>query len=346
MNASLDPSMNLPMGAMPGQMPATLLGTKLLWGSVAVLGVAVLAMGATLVNLQSQNQAVTMQRALAKTQAPADLLAMAPPAAGLAHTGAGAAASLAPGETLVTDKQVPPTIIIHNHMTPPVATEPMRPVHQHQAQRPAAPAQRTQAVQTTPSTSSAQVAQAPQAAPAAVPVATTVPSAPQVIAQAPGQNAPVVYSGYPPVVNGQPPVQTVSHPPVAQQPSSTLGTVESVTPAQRNAKAGGLGVVAGGVLGALVGNQIGKGSGRTLGTIVGAVGGGFAGNAIEKQMKKETVYQVGVRMDDGSLRTIEQASAPSIGSRINLNPASQAANTAPISPSTRPAVVTVGSERA
>ena len=343
MNASLDSTMNVPLGAMPGQMPATPLGTKLLWGSVAVLGVAVLAMGATLVNLQSQNQAVTMQRALAKAQAPADLLALAPPAAGVANSGAGAAASLAPGETLVTDKPVPPTIIIHNHMAPPVATEPMRPVHQ--AQRPAATAQRTQAAQAMPSV---HAAQAPQAVPAPVPVATTapVPSAPQVIAQAPGQNAPVVYSGYPPVVNGQPSVQTVGHPPVAQQSSSTLGTVESVTPVQRNAKAGGLGVVAGGVLGAIVGNQIGKGSGRTLGTIVGAVGGGFAGNAIEKQMKKETVYQVGVRMDDGSLRTIEQASAPSIGSRVNLNPASQAANTAPISPSTRPAVVTVGSERA
>ena len=344
MNASLDSTMNVPMGAMPGQMPATALGTKLLWGSVAVLGVAVLAMGATLVNLQSQNQAVTMQRALAKAQAPADLLALAPPAAGLAHTGAGAAASLAPGETLVTDRPVPPTIIIHNHMTPPVATEPMRPVHQHQAQRPAAPAQRTQAVQTTPSTSSAQVAQAPQAVPAATTV--PMPSAPQVVAQAPSQSAPVVYSGYPPVVNGQPPVQTVSHPPVAQQPSSTLGTVESVTPVQRNAKPDGLGVVAGGVLGAIVGNQIGKGSGRTLGTIVGAVGGGFAGNAIEKQMKKETVYQVGVRMDDGSLRTIEQASAPSIGSRINLNHASQAVHQAPAYRSTTPAVVTVGSERA
>ena len=327
MNASLDPSMNAPMGAMPGQMPATPLGTKLLWGSVAVLGLAVLAMGATLVNQQSQNQAVTMQRAQAKTQAPSDLLALAPPAAGVPNAGTGAVASLTPGETLVTDKPVPPTIIIHNHMAPPVAAERVRPVHQ--AQRPAAPVQQTQAVQATPSTPLAQVAQAPQ-----------------MVTQAPSQSAPVVYSGYPPVVNGQPAVQTVSQPPLAQQPSSTLGTVESVTPVQRNAKTGGLGVVAGGVLGALVGNQIGKGGGRTLGTIVGAVGGGFAGNAVEKQMKKETVYQVGVRMDDGSLRSIEQANAPSIGSRINLNPASQAANQAPVSPTIRPAVTAVGSERA
>lgn len=334
MNANFDPSMNAPIGAMPGQMPATPLGTKLLWGSVAVLGVAVLAMGATLVNLHSQNQAATVQRTQGKAQAPAELLALAPPAAGLAHTGTGAAASLAPGETLVTDKQVPPTIVIHNHMPPPAATEPMRPVYQ--SQRPAAPVQRVQAVQAAPTMPSAQVAHAPQATPvvvpAAVPVAITAPTpgAPQVVAQAPSQHAPVVYSGYPPV---------------AQQPSSTLGTVESVTPVQRSAKAGGLGVVAGGVLGAIVGNQIGKGSGRTLGTIVGAVGGGIAGNAIEKQMKKETVYQVGVRMDDGSLRTMEQASAPAIGSRIDLKHASQAAITAPTSPSTSPAMVTPGSER-
>ena len=69
-------------------------------------------------------------------------------------------------------------------------------------------------------------------------------------------------------------------------------------------------MVAGGVLGAVVGNQIGKGSGRTLATVLGAVGGGIAGNSIEKNMKKETVYQVQVRMEDGSIRSVNQATAP------------------------------------
>jgi outer membrane lipoprotein SlyB len=101
---------------------------------------------------------------------------------------------------------------------------------------------------------------------------------------------------------------------------NNCGTVEAVTPIQRNAREGsGVGVVAGGVLGAVVGNQIGKGSGRTLATVLGAVGGGLAGNTIEKNMKKETVYQVQVRMEDGSLRTLEQSSPASIGARVTVD---------------------------
>nr|MBP6494794.1 glycine zipper 2TM domain-containing protein [Rhodoferax sp.] len=74
-----------------------------------------------------------------------------------------------------------------------------------------------------------------------------------------------------------------------------------------------------GVLGAIVGNQIGKGSGRAVATVAGAVGGGWAGNAIEKNMKKTTVYQVHVRMEDGSLKTIEQASPAAVGARVTVD---------------------------
>jgi len=98
------------------------------------------------------------------------------------------------------------------------------------------------------------------------------------------------------------------------------GSVESVTPIERSAKPAGpgLGTVAGGVLGAVLGNQVGRGDGRTVATILGAVGGGFAGNAIEGRMRKETVYEVGVRMEDGSHRTVEVARAPSVGSRVTV----------------------------
>jgi outer membrane lipoprotein SlyB len=94
------------------------------------------------------------------------------------------------------------------------------------------------------------------------------------------------------------------------------GTVDSVTPVQRDGTAGGAGVIAGGVLGALVGNQVGSGNGKTLATILGAVGGGVAGNTVEKKMKKETVYQVQVLMEDGSTRTLEQATPPSVGAKV------------------------------
>lgn len=101
---------------------------------------------------------------------------------------------------------------------------------------------------------------------------------------------------------------------------AVCGAVESVTPVERSTKPAGVGVgaVAGGVLGAVLGNQVGHGNGRAAATVLGAVGGGFAGNAIEKNVRKETVYQVGVRMEDGTHRVVEVTQAPSVGSRVTL----------------------------
>ena len=95
--------------------------------------------------------------------------------------------------------------------------------------------------------------------------------------------------------------------------------METVTAVERKGNPNGVGAVAGGAVGAVVGNQIGKGSGRTFATILGAVGGGLAGHMIEKNVKKETVYQVRVRMDDGSIRTIEQASLPAVGGKVTVD---------------------------
>ena len=120
--------------------------------------------------------------------------------------------------------------------------------------------------------------------------------------------------------NPYPPAYS-SHTPVAAAPvCAVCGSVESVTPIERSSKPPGVGVgtVAGGVLGAVLGNQVGHGNGRTAATILGAVGGGFAGNAIEGKMRRETVYQVGVRMEDGSRRTVEVAHAPSVGSQVTV----------------------------
>lgn len=108
--------------------------------------------------------------------------------------------------------------------------------------------------------------------------------------------------------------------PVATKPiCSNCGTVEAVTSIQRKGATAGIGAVAGGVLGAVVGNQVVKGNGRTVATILGAVGGGLAGNAIEKNVRKETAYQVRVRMEDGSTRTIEQATSPALGERVTVD---------------------------
>lgn len=109
------------------------------------------------------------------------------------------------------------------------------------------------------------------------------------------------------------------------------GTVESVTPVQRSVPTSGVGAVAGGVVGGLLGNQVGGGNGRAAMTVLGAVGGGFAGNAIEKNMKTQTSYQMRIRMHDGSVRTVEQATAVGAGSPVLVE--RNSVRLAPVSPS-------------
>ncbi len=103
------------------------------------------------------------------------------------------------------------------------------------------------------------------------------------------------------------------------------GTVQSVTAVQRQGQVNGvpvgnttigLGTVAGGVIGGLLGNQVGNGNGKTLATVAGVAGGAYAGNTIEKNMKKVTVYDVRVRMDDGSMRNLDISTAVPVGSKV------------------------------
>ena len=103
------------------------------------------------------------------------------------------------------------------------------------------------------------------------------------------------------------------------------GTVQSVTAVERQGQVTGvpvgnttigIGTVAGGVIGGLLGNQVGNGNGKTLATVVGAAGGAYAGNTVEKNMKKVTVYDVRVRMDDGSMRNMDISTAVPVGSKV------------------------------
>ncbi len=96
------------------------------------------------------------------------------------------------------------------------------------------------------------------------------------------------------------------------------GVVESITPVKVEAKTNGVGAVAGGVGGALVGNSLAGRHDRALGGIVGAVGGGLIGNAIEKHERTTTVYDVNVRMSDGSLRTVRQTTSPAVGEKVRV----------------------------
>lgn len=98
----------------------------------------------------------------------------------------------------------------------------------------------------------------------------------------------------------------------------SCGVVDSVTEVKRDGDAQGVGAVAGGVLGGLIGSQIGGGNGKRAATVVGAIGGGIAGHQVEKKMRAETSYDVRVRMDDGSWRTINQNQPASVGARVSV----------------------------
>jgi outer membrane lipoprotein SlyB len=59
-----------------------------------------------------------------------------------------------------------------------------------------------------------------------------------------------------------------------------------------------------------LGNQVGGGHGKQAMTVVGAIGGALAGNQIEKQARATLSYETTVRMNNGSSRTVAQATQP------------------------------------
>jgi outer membrane lipoprotein SlyB len=88
------------------------------------------------------------------------------------------------------------------------------------------------------------------------------------------------------------------------------GTIESIREIKQAGEGSGVGAVAGGVAGAVLGRQVGGGRGRDLATVAGAVGGAVAGHQVEKHVKSSVVYEITVRMDDGSIRALSQAQPP------------------------------------
>lgn len=110
----------------------------------------------------------------------------------------------------------------------------------------------------------------------------------------------------------QAPVATEAPKPVA---AGVLGTVEAVrevkTPAE---KSNGVGPVAGGVGGAVLGSQIGKDMGgknaRTIMTVLGAAAGAFGGREIERHVRATKHWEVDVRLDDGTQRTLSSEAQP------------------------------------
>lgn len=109
--------------------------------------------------------------------------------------------------------------------------------------------------------------------------------------------------------------------PAAPVICSDCGSVEAVRTITSEPKASGGGAVVGGLLGGIVGNQIGAGSGRNLATLAGIFGGAIAGNAIEKNVRETTRYDVVVRFEDGKTRTFSSDTLPvwQSGDRVKLD---------------------------
>ena len=78
-------------------------------------------------------------------------------------------------------------------------------------------------------------------------------------------------------------------------------------------------VIIGGLLGYQIGNR------KTLATVVGIAGGVCSGSTTEKNMKKITVYDMRLRMDDNAMRKLDVSTAVPVGSQVivegkNLRP--------------------------
>lgn len=115
----------------------------------------------------------------------------------------------------------------------------------------------------------------------------------------------------------------VSVPPpveIAKPLCGNCGVVMAVKVIEVEGQGSGAGVVAGGVIGGLVGNQIGQGTGHDLATFAGVLGGAIAGNKIEKQNRKTKNYDITVQMEDGSERTLRQATDPDMvkGQKVKI----------------------------
>lgn len=171
---------------------------------------------------------------------------------------------------------------------------------------------------------------APQGGTYGAPGATTAPAYPaqqaaQGYAPAPSAgHAPAPSQAYAPEP-APAPRTTVKSKPVqvaAAEPKwcGNCGNIESVRAIKQRAEGSGLGAAGGAVIGGLLGNQIGGGTGRQIATVAGAVGGAVVGNQVEGNMKATTSYEIRVRLDDGTLRTFNQSSAPQwrSGDRVRI----------------------------
>lgn len=127
-------------------------------------------------------------------------------------------------------------------------------------------------------------------------------------------------SSYPATYPGR--AEPRTYPPSSRAYAHQFGTVDSIQITQASRSGGlGMGAIFGGAIGGVLGNQVGGGSGRKAATLAGVVGGAIVGNEVEQrntQLRDEVI--IGVRLDNGSFRTVTQDSAPGlqVGTRVRV----------------------------
>jgi len=112
-------------------------------------------------------------------------------------------------------------------------------------------------------------------------------------------------------------------PPVTQSAPvcADCGTVSGIREVERKGEGTGLGAIGGAVIGGVLGNQIGRGKGKTIATVGGAAGGAYAGHQIEKSARSTKTWNVTIRMDNGTDRTIALDTAPAlaVGDKVRVD---------------------------
>ena len=199
------------------------------------------------------------------------------------------------------------------------APDPERPaiVAAAPAAEPAAVAPAAPAASSAPVAPAAAVPVPPAAATRTAAVSHHKKAKPKVADEIPASPAPhPVAGGVPP--DYVPPPVAASAP--AVPPCVDCGVIANVREVTNEGKPSGLGAVLGGLAGGVLGSNVGRGNTRTLASIAGAVGGGMLGHSIEKSQGRTTSYEVSLRMDDGSNRTIAAETLPSwrIGDKVRL----------------------------
>jgi len=119
--------------------------------------------------------------------------------------------------------------------------------------------------------------------------------------------------------------QSTAYPTQSTGAYTQYGVVQSIALVQQETATSpiGAGTIVGAVVGGVLGHQVGGGTGNTAATVLGAAGGAYAGHEIEKrsQTQQGNVYQLSVRLNNGSYVTLNQATSNDIrvGDRVRVD---------------------------